>query len=167
MKQRRPNTTTKLKALKAFDYEDKMLWASVNCLYEQTIGVEKYPEPVVNALIESFAAHSRVLIEFLYPSKNVHPDTILARHFFSPNERWSGICPKESLFMRSTRNLANNHLAHLTYTRSEGKLNKRWPFVKIAKELGAVLKIFNETTEIQALRQAVGRRRQRGNKFAG
>ena len=165
MKQRRPNTTTKLKALKAFDYEDKMLWAAANCLYKHARGDENYPEPVVNALVESFAAHSRVLIEFLYPSNNVHPDTILARHFFSPNQRWSRLCPKESPLLKSTRKLANNHLAHLTYTRSEGKLNKRWTFVKIAKELGAVLKIFNETTEIQALRQAVDRRRQRVNKF--
>ena len=155
MKQRRPNTTTKLKALKAFDYEDKMLWATANCLYKQAKGDEKYPKPVVNALVESFAAHSRVLIEFLYPSNKIHSDTILARHFFSPNERWSRLCPKKSQLLRDTKKLANNHLAHLTYTRSEGKLNKRWPFANIAKELVAVLKIFNETTEIQALRQAV------------
>ena len=156
MKQRRPNTMRKLKAPRAFDYEDKMLWAAANCLYDQARGAEKYPEPVLNALVESFAAHSRVLIEFLYPSKNVHPDTILARHYFLPNERWSRLCPKQSPLLKDTRKLANNHLAHLTYTRSEAKLNKTWPFVKIAKELGAVLKIFNETTEIQALRQAVG-----------
>jgi len=155
MKQRRPNNTTKLKALKAFDYEDKMLWATATCLYKQVKGDEKYAEPVVNALVDSFAAHSRVLIEFLYPSKNVHSDTILARHFFSPNEKWSRLCPKESPLLKDTRELANNLLAHLTYTRSEGKLNKRWPFAKIAKELGVVLKIFNEIDEIQALRQMV------------
>ncbi|MBW7989941.1 MAG: hypothetical protein FVQ84_08000 [Planctomycetes bacterium] len=156
MKQRRPNNTTKLKALKAFDYEDKMLWATANCLYKQLKGDKKYPEPVVNALVESFAAHSRVLIEFLYPSKNVHSDTILARHFFLPNEKWLRLCPKESPLLKDTRELANNLLAHLTYTRSEGKLNKRWLFTKIAKELGVVLNIFNETDEIQALRHISG-----------
>ena len=155
MKQRRPNTTTRVKAIKAFDYEDKMLWATANYLYKQAKGDEKYPEPVVNALVESFAGHSRVLIEFLYPSQNVHPDTILARHFFSPNERWSRLSPKISPLLKDTRKLANNHLAHLTYTRSEGKLGKRWHFAKIAEELGAILKIFNETDEIQALRQIV------------
>ena len=155
MKQRRPNTTTRMKALKALDYEDKMLWATANCLYKQAKGDEKYQKPVVNALVESFAVHSRVLIEFLYPSEKVHPDTILARHFFSPNERWSRLCPKKSALLRNTRKLANNHLAHLTYTRSECKLDKRWPFAKIAEELGAVLKIFNEIDEIQALRQIV------------
>jgi hypothetical protein len=153
MEERRQNTTTTLKALKAVDYEEKMFWTTAHCLDGQLKGDEMYPEPVVNALIESFAVHSRVLIEFLYPSKKVHPDTILARHFFSPNERWSRLCPKESSLLKDARKLANNHLAHLTYTRSKGKLDKRWPFANIAKELGAAIKIFNESAEIQALRQ--------------
>jgi hypothetical protein len=152
MRERRPNTKTKLNALKAFDYEDKMLWATANCLYRHGRGEERFPEPVVNALVESFAAHSRVLIEFLYPSKKAHPDTIIAQHFFSPNEKWLRLCPRESRLLKRTRKLANNCLAHLTYTRSEGKLDKRWPFISIARELGEILKIFNESAEIQALR---------------
>lgn len=153
MKERTPPTKTKLQALRAFDYEDKMLWEMANRLYRLAIGEEKYQEPIVNALVESFAAHSRVLIEFLYPSSGVHKDTILAQHFFTPNKKWKEIRPKQPQLLNDTRNMANNYLAHLTYTRSEGKLPKNWHFVKIAKEIGRILKLFNESEEIQTLRE--------------
>jgi len=51
--------------------------------------------PIRNALIESFATHVRVLIEFFYRYKD-KKDTILAKYFFSPPKKWEQIRPPKS-----------------------------------------------------------------------
>jgi len=98
--------------------------------------------PIHNALVESFATHVRVLIEFFYPSQNPHEDTILAEDFFSPTEWAEEIRRPQARLLEDAKERADNHLAHLTYTRSEGLLDKGWPIGEIASELETVLDIF-------------------------
>jgi hypothetical protein len=151
MKDKTLDILTQLKVFRFLHYEREMFYATATDLSSQKPGKEKYPQHVVNALVESFVIHTRVLIEFFYPSESVHSDTILARHFFSPNKNWTRHCPKKSKLVRDTKERADNLLAHLTYTRSEGKLNKKWPVAEIVREIGATLKIFGEIPEIVAL----------------
>lgn len=93
--------------------------------------------PIRNALIESFATHVRVLIEFFYRDKD-KKDTILAKHFFLPPKKWIEIRPAKSRILEQAETRANKLLAHLTYTRCKKPLNKEWPIKEIANELEGV-----------------------------
>jgi len=94
-----------------------------------------------NALIESFLIHARILIEFLYRDKP-YKDTAIASQYFKSDSFWKSIRPPKTELLKETEAGAHKHLVHLTYTRLEEK--KQWPFIKIAKEIEEILRVFRE-----------------------
>ena len=97
--------------------------------------------PILNAVLESFAVHVRVLIDFFY-SENPRKDDIIAEHFFLTPNRWQGIRPPKSETLVKAKTRANKLLAHLTYTRLKENLDKRWPVAEIMKDIENVLDFF-------------------------
>jgi hypothetical protein len=118
-------------ASRALWYEIWMLHAMVRSLAVQV----RTPRDVShNALVESFALHTRNLIEFLYPTDTVDPDTIIAADFLAD---WKEDMPE---WLRIVKKRTNKLLAHLTYDRvSNSTGSNRWDVRKIGNHLNAAL----------------------------
>ena len=124
-------------ALESLKYEVWMLWSLANILT-----IDNQGEGVIhNALVESFLIHARILIEFLYKNQP-YKDTVRASQYFTSDSPWKSIRPQKTKLLEKTEKDAHKHLAHLTYTRSQGK--RRWPHIKIANDIKAVLQVFYE-----------------------
>ncbi len=118
-------------------YEVWMLWSLANIL-----AIDNKGKGVIhNALVESFLIHARILIEFLYKNQP-YKDTVRASQYFTSDSPWKSIRPQKTQLLKTTEQDAHKYLAHLTYTRLQGK--KRWPFIKIATDIETVLKVFHE-----------------------
>ena len=124
-------------ALESLKYEVWMLWSLANILASdnQDKGV------IHNALLESFLIHARILIEFLYKNKP-YKDTVRASQYFTSDSPWKSIRPQKTELLKKTEKDAHKQLAHLTYTRLQGK--REWPYIKIANDIKAVLQVFYE-----------------------
>lgn len=124
-------------ALESLKYEVRMLWSLANILAtgNQGKGV------IHNALLESFLIHARILIEFLYKNKP-YKDTVRASQYFTSDSPWKSIRPQKTELLKTTETDAHKQLAHLTYTRLQGK--REWPYIKIANDIEAVLQVFYE-----------------------
>lgn len=124
-------------ALLALDYEVWMLWSLANILATDNQG----KGVIHNALLESFLIHARILIEFLYKNQP-YKDTVRASQYFTSDSPWKSIRPQKTELLEKTEKDAHKQLAHLTYTRLQGK--RQWPYVKIANDIKAVLQVFYE-----------------------
>ena len=83
-----------------------------------------------NALVEAFALHSRVLIEFFYAKPNPKfPDDVHAEHYFSPGSTWRNARPKLSKEdYEGIKNRVGKEIAHLTFARQlVAPEDKPWP----------------------------------------
>ncbi len=125
------------KALVALDYEVWMLWSLANILATDNQG----KGVIHNALVESFLIHARILIEFLYKN-GPYKDTVRASQYFTSDSHWKSMRPKKTDLLEETEKDAHKYLAHLTYTRSQGK--RKWPSIKIATDIKTILKFFIE-----------------------
>lgn len=124
-------------ALVALKYEVWMLWSLANIL-----AIDNQGKGVIhNALLESFLIHARILIEFLYKNKP-YKDTVRASQYFTSDSPWKSIRPQKTELLKTTETDAHKQLAHLTYTRLQGK--REWPYIKIANDIEAVLQVFYE-----------------------
>ena len=131
-------TVEKLKgALEHLKYEVWMLWSLANILATDNQGKGM----IHNALLESFLIHARILIEFLYKDKP-YEDTVRASQYFTSDSLWKSIRPPKTKLLEETVKNAHKQLAHLTYTRLQGKM--QWPYIEIAKNIEAVLQVFRE-----------------------
>ena len=124
-------------ALESLKYEVWMLWSLANILATDNQG----KGVIHNALLESFLIHARILIEFLYKNKP-YKDTVRASQYFTSDSPWKSIRPQKTELLEKTEKDAHKHLAHLTYTRLQGK--RGWPYIKIANDIKAVLQVFYE-----------------------
>ncbi len=124
-------------ALVALKYEVWMLWSLANFLATDNKG----KGVIHNALLESFLIHARILIEFLYKNKP-YKDTVRASQYFTSDSPWKSIRPKKTELLEKTEKDAHKQLAHLTYTRLQGK--REWPYIEIANDIKAVLQVFHE-----------------------
>jgi len=124
-------------ALESLKYEVWMLWSLANILAtdNQDKGV------IHNALLESFLIHARILIEFLYKNQP-YKDTVRASQYFTSDSPWKSIRPPKTELLEKTEKDAHKYLAHLTYTRLQRK--RKWPYIKIANDIKAVLQVFYE-----------------------
>jgi len=124
-------------ALESLKYEVWMLWSLANILAtdNQDKGV------IHNALLESFLIHARILIEFLYKNQP-YKDTVRASQYFTSDSPWKSIRPPKTELLEKTEKDAHKYLAHLTYTRLQRK--RKWPCIKIANDIKAVLQVFYE-----------------------
>ena len=103
-----------------------------------------------NAMVESFMAHSRNLIEFLY-SDLPRPTDVVAADFF-PQGTWKGLRPSLSTALADARKRADKELAHLTTSRISGNPpDKQWNVSALAAELKPVLRLFVDNANASAL----------------
>ena len=128
-------TTKELKGgLQQLTYEFNML----NSL-AYILAFDRNAQGVIhNALLESFLIHARTLIDFFY-DECPYPDDIIAAHFLA-KEKWESIRLEKSQLLGNVVKNANKYLAHITYTRLQGKIS--WPYMKIANEIEAIKNIF-------------------------
>jgi hypothetical protein len=148
MKRSNQNIRNLREASDALHYELSMLRFGARALASGIFG--ECRTPIRNALIESFASHARVLIDFFY-SENPQNDDIIAQHFFSPPNKWAEIRPPKSETLAEAKMRANKLLAHLTYTRLKENTDKRWPVTEIIKDLEKVLHSFSQNVPTEHL----------------
>lgn len=96
-----------------------------------------------NAILEAFALHGRVLVDFLWtPIQRRHfPTDILAADYFDPPETWR--LPNESLPipLRPLSRRANTQMAHLSYRRV-GRAAEPWLQSDMAELLSTGMRLF-------------------------
>lgn len=102
-------------------------------------------ETVNNSLVESFAIHSRNLIDFFYRDKG-KSDDIFASYYFDDPDQWTKVRPVEDTKLTGIiRTRANKEVGHLTALRLNVEAHKKgWD--EIARQafpfLGEVLLAF-------------------------
>ena len=90
----------------------------------------------VNAILECFLLHTRVLVDFLI--KEPKGDDVSAKHYFEDEEEWTQLkCPEHLDYQR-----LNKTLAHLTYKRSEYGPHNLWNITQIRREVESIWKSF-------------------------
>jgi len=108
-----------------------------------------------NALIESFAIHARVLLDFFYGSTNSrNQDDVFPEHFFLDAEMWRAERPYLSdEDKKLIKRRVGKEIAHLTYARQKVELeDKPWPISDIVDVIDAAAKKFFDMAPIELLR---------------
>ena len=99
-----------------------------------------------NALLESFAIHTRSLMYFLFTSdvdREVHDDMV-AEQFVADPAKWDAARGGVSSVFHVVDFRAGKEVAHLTYERlSVGPISKAWDTVAIATELLRLMTLFD------------------------
>jgi hypothetical protein len=97
-----------------------------------------------NALIESFAVHTRILIHFFYTPKSRSTD-VVADEFFEDPKIWYKTRPRITKFLEKSISMANKQVSHFTEDRLElPKEDKTWLFDKIVDDINKVVNKFYE-----------------------
>ncbi len=116
----------------ALEYEIRMLNDVADMLPNHLSGV------IHNTLVESFVVHTRILIEFFYPTKS-DSDTMIAPDFFTDGNQWERDIPG---WLKEIRTRVHKLLAHLSYSRVlKYKDDKEWPYPIIRENLN---NLFND-----------------------
>ena len=120
-------------------YEIQMLFGTVEALATSDCPTDPKNKIIHNALLDSFAIHSRALLYFLYPT-NPQPDDVIAKDFFDNSSEW---VEEQSECLKPIRKPINKRVAHLTYYRLNVKpKEKAWQYTNIADEIGKTLSKF-------------------------
>jgi hypothetical protein len=97
-------------------------------------------QPVHNAFINSFAIHTRNIIDFLYEQKSrAKNDAILAEHYFFSAQDWISMRPDWPEGLKDAKIRCDKQVAHLTYTRQK---REHWDYEGIKKALLIPLSVF-------------------------
>jgi hypothetical protein len=95
-----------------------------------------------DAIVESFAIHTRNLIDFFYPGPGRKQDDVLANHYFENQVRPSSF-PQISSVLGDARERAHKEISHLTARRKSGKsADKDWPIAGLESEIRQLLLTF-------------------------
>lgn len=104
-----------------------------------------------NALVESFAIHTRILISFFYDPKRRATD-VVAADFFEDPAAWAQLCPPISATLERARAMASRQVAHFTEERlAVSDEDKSWHFIEVVAELRRVLDAFRASGEHHAV----------------
>lgn len=140
---------------KHLHYEVWMLQSTAKGLAS---GVFGWRNTVANALLEAFALHLRVIIDFLYPrGRGLKSDDVLASDFFDSPEQWcktrdKHIIKESRQVLMDARDRADKQMAHLTYSRLKvTEIQKNWYFIKIADEAQKAIKVFADNVSKEKL----------------
>jgi hypothetical protein len=113
---------------------------SEHALYEMAmlVGIPRKLEMAVddvtrNALLESFAIHSRQLVSFFYDHRSGQREIVARDYFDDPISEWSRVRGKEDLSLKGIVTRVSQEIAHLTLSRVQPK--KDWNLVSIVKEI--------------------------------
>jgi hypothetical protein len=111
-------------------YEIQMLFGTARTMATSIIGDGKDFQTwsIRNAMVESFTVHTRILLDFLYPSK-MGRDDVIADDFFDNPSTWVGQRPAESALLTEIHRRVGKEIAHLTYARLDvTPETKPWQF---------------------------------------
>jgi hypothetical protein len=96
-----------------------------------------------NALLESFAVHARVLLDFLYTDSPRYDDDVVASDFFTKPEEWGDIRPEKSEKLDNIHHRVGKEVAHLTYTRQLlTEEMKQWNPAELGDEILEICNLF-------------------------
>lgn len=131
----KPTKVMKEKAISAICYEIKMFrWIAKRITENVPASQEN------NAIIESFAIHTRALIDFFYEKPK--QDDVVARHYVVD---WKP--PSKTSILVEAKTKANKQLAHITYSRVDDARyadpdKKSWDVEKISFDLEKTITLF-------------------------
>jgi hypothetical protein len=120
-------------------HEIKMIFGTAKALNQPLSD-----DVVKSALIESFATHTRNLIDFFYLN-NPKSDDLIASQFIADHQRtsWKSGLPSITLLLTDAKTRANKEIAHLTERRIAGTPpQKEWPIPLILNEITDLLRFF-------------------------
>ena len=139
-------------------YEIMMLFGTAWILAASRIKdmpVEAERSTVHNALIESFAIHARVLLDFLYEMERKQNDAI-ACDFFDKDSIWRTACPPKSGSLAQVHGRVGKEVAHLSYARiNVSEEMKTWRYIELAREIRATLNVFVDMVPAQRIDQTL------------
>jgi len=104
-----------------------------------------------NILIEAFALHTRVLIDFFYCDQKLKGDDIIAQDLLPDDKVWKDLRPPIPDILKEAKEKVNKQLAHL----SEGRIllekqgKKDWKILEIFNEMNKIIDLFIETQKIK------------------
>ena len=101
-------------ASKPVEYEIRMLGRTRNMLRQGEVPVAG---ELHDAVLESFAVHTRNLIEFFFGTPKDRKDDVRAEHFFGDPTRWREIAGDKPPDFAEAQKRANKQISHLTYAR--------------------------------------------------
>jgi hypothetical protein len=145
-------------------YEIDMFVAMARTLARTPQGT---PAFVRNAFVESFAVHTRNLIDFLYPPASPQPDDVTAEHYVVQVRVWQKARGKMPKKLHRAKVRANKQVSHLTRLRYQGRApQKQWNLRGLVTMLVPRLKKFarhaspgtlhrDVRTQIEALQEAL------------
>jgi hypothetical protein len=105
------------------------------------------PEDIVakNAIVETFAIHTRALLQFFFSEKFRTRDTdIVAEHFFDPSDSWRRVRVRDwDDDLADLRDRVGREIAHITSFRQAYPIeDKRWPIQEILFEIASLARRF-------------------------
>jgi len=116
----------------------------INMAEEMQSGKYIQGTTVMNALLEAFTIHARILLDFLYKTKD-RVDDVVAGDFFADEGIWLRIRPKMPPNLENLSKRVGKEIAHLTFSRLRvTPENKPWTFVDIARDMIGVFDKFLE-----------------------
>ena len=121
------------------------IWMLFSTASEMSSG--KFPPGVINnALLESFAIHARVLLDFFFRQEDdprLHKNDIVAEHFFPNPKTWREKRRKRTTILKTIPSRVGKEIAHLSYARlKQTSKSKRWDYLQIAVDLDAIFNQF-------------------------
>jgi hypothetical protein len=126
------------------EYQVMMLRATSSMLEKQM-----YPAGILrNAIMESWAVHARVLLNFL-SSESTHYDDVLAVHFFADRARWTGLPAQVLDNLGRVSRTVGIEMAHLGYARGHVVPDQdQWPYADLTRELNEALALFAAAADL-------------------
>jgi hypothetical protein len=95
-----------------------------------------------NCLIESFAIHARVLIEFFY-GHGSKPNDARSTDYVTVESLRSHPRPRESSVLKEVRNRTGYQVSHLSYSRTDVRAeNKEWNYIAAWQEIDKLIRWF-------------------------
>jgi len=126
------------RALKHINYEINMLIAISNGLASGVFG----KSALNNSIVESFAIHTRNLIDFLWPVKPKN-DHVIAEDYFCKEGQWENIRTPIPDILSKARIRAHKEIAHISYDRINVKKDEKpWDFITLSKLISVSMDLF-------------------------
>jgi hypothetical protein len=109
------------------------------------------PGIATNAFLESFAIHSRALVQFFY-AKSPQADDVIAEDFFPEAHQWQSLRGALPDALTPVSRRVGKELAHLTYARLDVTPEaKRWDIRQVWESLSGVIDLFIQNVDREKL----------------
>lgn len=117
----------------------------LDCLRDALATQRRIPAWLNNSIVESFAIHARVLLEFFY-GHGKKPTDARATDFIDPLVLRANPRPKESPRLLRVRSRAGFQVSHLSYLRTNVKSEeKNWDYSDIWADINDLVNWFTLT----------------------